>query len=130
MEERMTATEQAEIFGGIVVPAGFATLFALYELIAVDSQSTRGWLLLFLALASVGSTFLVAKFAFASLVPIAFGWFIFGVLGCVGLALALAEQSGWIAIGSSVFALLFGWYTIERARRFRRYVSAELTREP
>ena len=114
--------QQSELTGGVVLPAIIAVGYGFYLLASVDSGSSNGLVMALLGALALVAPFLAKRWPTASLLPIGLGWYTFGILGCLGLGLALAERSGWLTLGANFFWLVFGWYVLNRAARFRRFV--------
>jgi len=115
---------RVESTGGVVLPSIIAVGYGIYLLLADDLHSTDGWILTILGLLSLFSMMASRKWHVAALTPLALGWYTFVVLGCLGLGIAISEGSEIRVMVSSVFWVLFGWYTLSRISRFRRMLNA------
>jgi hypothetical protein len=116
------AINQAEVHGGVILPSLVAAGIGIYKLSMYSVKSSSSIVLVALGLFSIISVFLSAKWSIFAWCPIVLGWYAFGILGCMGIGLAISENSGLSVSAICVFWLIYGWYTLSRARKFRRFV--------
>jgi FtsH-binding integral membrane protein len=120
MEPGVNPARNAEVTGGVVLPSLMAVACGVYLLVAIDIQSSNGWILTILGVLSLFSVMASPRWPSVTLVQPVLGWYTFALLGCLGLGLTISEAAGFRAFVTSVFWLLFGLYTLNRSSRYRR----------
>jgi len=119
-EKSRINVEMADALGGVVVPSIVAAAYGIYRLAFVDMRSSNGLILTVLGSLSLISAWLF-QFRASVVAPWLLGWYTFGILGCIGFGIAIAERSGIAVAAGAMFWLLFGWYALNRVSRFRRF---------
>jgi hypothetical protein len=117
------AIAEAESVGGIVLPAIIAIAYACYLFLSSGLNTTNGWMLLMLGL----GTLFVSGWGGRPLLLIPaylLGIYLFGIIGLIGLVLAVSEESGWETVALSAFWTLLGWRCLAKASERRRVLGA------
>jgi len=114
------AIEMAQKTGMIVLPAVLGIAYGIYLLAAVDSLNTNGWLLTISGVITLLTVPLARRTKVALVPAYLLGVYMFGSIGCVALALAISERSGWQVFVLAMIWIILGWRALAGAARLRR----------
>ena len=110
----------AERLGVVVLPTLIGLGYGIYLLIAENMKTTNGVILALLG----GLTLLVTpayQRSKLALIPgFALGIYMFGIIGCMALGLAISERPNWGVVLLALFWTILGWRLLAGAQQLRR----------
>ena len=114
------AVQSAERLGVVVVPALLGLGYGVYLLITERMNTTNGVILSSLGLVALVFTSAFDRTRLALIPAFLLGIYMFGVIGCIALALAISENSGWRVMMLALLWTILGWRLLAGAQRLRR----------
>jgi hypothetical protein len=119
-ERADVAIQSADRLGVIALPAIIGLGYGIYLLVAESMKTTNGGAVTLLALLTLLLTSAYQRTKLALIPAYLLGLYMFGVIGCMALGLAISEGSGWAVILLALFWIILGWRLLSGAQRLRR----------
>jgi hypothetical protein len=119
-EQAKVAIQSADRLGVVVLPALIGLGYGIYLLFAESMKTTNGGVLTLLGLLTLLATPAYERTKLALIPAYLLGIYMFGVIGCIALGLAISESSGWGVVALALLWIILGWRLLTGAQRLRR----------
>ena len=114
------AIQSADRLGAVVLPTLIGLGYGVYLLVTESMKTTNGFILTLLGVLTLLLTSAFQRSKWALIPAYLLGIYMFGVVGCLAVGLALAERSSWGVVILALFWTIMGWRLLAGAQRLRR----------
>ena len=119
-QQASAAIQSAERVGAVILPTVIGLGYGIYLLIAESMKTTNGGILTLLAILTLSLTGAYNRSKLALIPAYVLGIYMFGVIGCMSLGLAISEKSSWGVVLLALLWTTLGWRLLAGTQRLRR----------
>jgi hypothetical protein len=118
-QRNLTDTEYFIHLGPVIFPTLIAVCYGIYLVVLEGFWKSNGTVLALLGLLTLYLPPAYKRSVFLFIPAYLLGGYMFGVIGCMALALGIAEGSGWGSIGFALFWIVLGGMLLWGVRELR-----------
>ena len=120
LESANAIIEQADRLGVVVLPTLIGLGYGIYMLISESMKTTNGGVLVLLCGLTLFFTPAYRRSKLALIPAYLLANYMFGIIGCIALVLAIFERAGWGTLLLALLWIILGWRLLGGAARLRR----------